>query len=79
MKVENGSVLDQMIQRDKPFANAKAAVSFAKTAKTKLDALDKSVRVGQMGYEKDDLTAKSAVEEFQEKMENQMDASDRKN
>lgn len=79
MKVENGSVLDQMIQRDKPFANAKAAVSFAKTAKTKLDALDKSIRVGQTGYEKDDLTAKSAVEEFQEKMENQMDASDRKN
>lgn len=79
MRVENGSVLDQMIQKEKPFANAKASVSFTETAKTKLDALDKSVRMGQSGYERDDLTAKSAVEEFQEKMGNQMDATDRKN
>lgn len=79
MKVENGSVLDQIIQKDKPFFNAKASVSFTETAKTKLDALDKSVRTGQSGYEKNDLTERSAIEEFQEKMGNQMDAADRKN
>jgi hypothetical protein len=46
--------------------------------KAKTDALDKSVRVGQTGYDKEDLK-KNAVEEFQEKMSGQMSAADRKN
>lgn len=79
MKIENGSIFDQTVQKEKPFEKTSAGVSFAKTAKAKLDALDPSERIGQTGYEKEDLMQKGALEEFQEKMENQMDAASRKN
>ncbi len=79
MKIENGSLLEQTLQADSPFEKAKATTSFSETVRTRVDALDKSVRVGQTGYEKDELTGKSAVEEFQEKMSSQMDAAERKN
>ena len=77
MKIEKGSLLDQAVQNDQPFAKAKATSTFQK-AMAKADAYGRSVRVGQTGYEKEDLTEKSAVEEFQDKMGAQMDAADRK-
>ena len=78
MKIEKNSLLDQQIQNEQPFAKAKVTTSFSEVKKAKTDALDKSVRVGQTGYDKEDLK-KSAVEEFQEKMSGQMSAADRKN
>lgn len=78
MKIENGSLLEQALQPDSPFEKAKAVTSFSEVAKTKVDALDKSIRMGQTGYDKEDLTGKSAMEEFQEKMSGQMDAAERK-
>lgn len=78
MKIENGSLLEQAIQPDSPFEKAKAVTSFSEVAKAKADALDKSIRMTQTGYDKEDLTGKSAMEEFQEKMSGQMDAAERK-
>ena len=78
MKIEKNSLLDQQIQNEQPFAKAKVTTSFSEVKKAKTDALDKSVRVGQTGYDKEDLK-KNAVEEFQEKMSGQMSAADRKN
>ena len=69
MKIEN-SVFDPNIQKDQPFAKASVQTSFAETVKTKADAFHKAERVGQSGYEKEDVTGHSAIEEFQEKMEN---------
>ncbi len=78
MKIEKNSLLEQQVQNDQTFAKAKVTTSFSEVKKAKTDALDKSVRVGQTGYDKEDLK-KSAVEEFQEKMGGQMSAADRKN
>jgi len=69
MKIEN-SVFDPNIQKDQPFAKASVQTSFAETVKTKADAFHKAERMGQSGYEKEDVTGHSAIEEFQEKMEN---------
>ena len=78
MKIEKGALSEQAVQNDKIFAKAKVTTSFSEVKKAKTDALDKSIRVGQTGYDKEDLK-KSAVEEFQEKMSGQMSAADRKN
>ena len=79
MKIENGTLFDQAVQKDQPFAKAKATTSFARTAAAKVDALGKSVRVGQTGYDKEEVSGRSALEEFQEKMDGQMDVKDRRN
>ena len=42
-------------------------------------SLGKSVRVGQTGYGKDEVSGRSAREEFEEKVSSQMDARDKKN
>lgn len=68
MKIEN-SVYDQAIQKDNPFAKASVTTSFTEVAKSKVDAYDKAQKVGQSGYDKDELTGKSAIEEFQQKVE----------
>lgn len=78
MKIENGSLLEQPIQAESPFEKAKVMTTFSKVARTKVDALDKSVRMGQTGYDKEDIKGKSAIEEFEEKIAGQMDAVDRK-
>lgn len=78
MKIENGAFVDQTEQAGHPFAKAKAVTAFSEVAKAKADEYGKSVRMGQAGYDKDELTGRSAVEEFQEKMSGQMDAADRK-
>ena len=36
MKIENGSIFDQTVQKEKPFEKTSAGVSFDKTAKAKL-------------------------------------------
>lgn len=79
MKIENGSFLEQTVQTDSPFEKAKVTTSFSEMVKTKADKLEKSVRVGQTGYEKEELTGKSALEELEEKVANQMDAAEHKN
>lgn len=82
MRIENDSVVDQITQNDKPFQKGKVttgAKSFSKVARNKADALDRSVRMGQTGYDKEEVVKKSTVEEFQEKMGSQMDAKERKN
>lgn len=79
MKIENSALLEQAVQNEKPFAKAKASVSFARTAAAKADALGKSVRVGQAGYDKEELSQRSAVEEFEEKIDSQMAVRDKKN
>ena len=50
MKIENGSIFDQTVQKEKPFEKTSAGVSFAKTAKAKLDAYpaDISLRLWTM-------------------------------
>lgn len=80
MKIEN-NVLGRKVQNEQPFARAgvAAAASFEKSAKAKFDALDKSARVGQTGYGKEELMARSALEELEEKFGGQMDAAARKN
>lgn len=79
MKIENGTLFDQAVQNDQqPFAKARVTASFFETVKSKTDVLDRAVRVGHTGYDKDDLTAKGAIEEFEEKMSSQMDAAERK-
>ncbi len=79
MKIENNAVLDKTVQNGKPFAEAKVSVSFAKTAAAKADALGSSVRAGQTGYDKEEITGRSALEEFEAKMDSQMDVKDRRN
>ena len=79
MKIENSALFDQAVQNEKPFAKAKAITSFAHTAAVKADELGKSVRVGQTGYGKDEVSGRSAREEFEEKVSSQMDARDKKN
>lgn len=78
MKIENGSLLEQALQPDSPFEKAKATTPFSEVTRKRVDALDKSVRMGQTGYDKDEIKGKSAVEEFEEKIAGQMDAVDRK-
>ena len=58
MKIENSALFDQAVQNEKPFAKAKAITSFAHTAAVKADELGKSVRVGQTGYGKDEVSGK---------------------
>lgn len=78
MKIEN-SVFDPTIQKDQPFAKASVTTSFSEVAKSKADAYDKAQKVGQSGYEKEDITGKSAIEEFQQKVESESEtAGDRK-
>lgn len=78
MKIEN-SVFDPTIQKDQPFAKASVTTSFSEVAKSKADAYDKAQKVGQSGYEKEDITGKSAMEEFQQKVESESEtAGDRK-
>lgn len=80
MKIENSALLEQAVQNEKPFAKAKASpVSFSHTAAVKADELGKAVRVGQAGYEKEELSPRSAIEEFEEKMDSQMSVKDRRN
>lgn len=79
MKIENGTFLDQAEQMGKPFSKARVATEFAEVAKTKADEYGKSVRMGQAGYDKDELTGKGAIEEIEEQMSGQMDATARKN
>lgn len=79
MKIEKSALLDQNVQNDLPFAKAKVAASFTETIKTKADALDKAVSVGRTGYEKEDITGKSAIEEIKAKADGQLDATMRKN
>ena len=79
MKIENNALFDQAVSNDQPFAKAKAVTSFSEVAKTKVDELGKSVSIGQTGYGKDELTGKGAIEELEEKMGGQMDATFRKN
>ena len=78
MKIEN-SVFDPTIQKEQPFAKASVTTSFSEVAKSKADAYDKAQKVGQSGYEKEDITGKSAMEEFQQKVESESEtAGDRK-
>lgn len=77
MKIENGKGIEQTTV-ESPFEKAKVTTSFQETIKTKTDKLEKSVRMGQTGYGKEELT-KGVIEEFEEKMSNQMDATERKN
>lgn len=78
MKIENGSLLENAVQNDLPFAKAKVTTSFSDVVKVKTDALDRSVRVGQTGYDKDELTGKSAIEEFEDRMTAQKGAAETK-
>ncbi len=79
MKIDN-SVFDPNIQKEQPFAKANYGASFAEVAKAKVDAFDKAQKVGQSGYDKEEVTGKSAIEELQQKMENEsMSAGERKN
>lgn len=79
MKIDN-SVFDPNIQKEQPFAKANYGASFAEVAKAKVDAFDKAQKVGQSGYDKEKVTGKSAIEELQQKMENEsMSAGERKN
>ena len=78
MKIENGNLLDSAIQKETPFAKAKVTTTFSDVVKIKTDALDRSVRLGQTGYDKDALTGKNAMEEFEEKMNAKIDAFDNK-
>lgn len=79
MKIDN-SVFDPTIQKDQPFGKASVAASFSEVAKTKVDAYDKAHKVGQSGYDKEEVTGKSAIEELQQKIENEsMSAGERKN
>lgn len=78
MKIENGNLLDSAVQNESPFAKAKVTTSFSDVVKVKTDALDRSVRLGQTGYDKDELTGKDAMEEFEEKMSAAMEAFDNK-
>ncbi|MCM1258000.1 MAG: DUF6240 domain-containing protein [Roseburia sp.] len=78
MKIEN-SVFDPTIQKDQPFAKASVTTSFSEVAKSKVDAYDKAQKVGQSGYDKEDITGKSAIQEFQQKVESEsVSADDRK-
>ncbi len=79
MKIENSALFDQAVQNEKPFAKAKATVSFAHTAAAKADALGKSARVGQTGYDREEVSGRSALEEFEEKVGSQMDVRDKRN
>jgi len=79
MKIENNALFDPAVKNDQPFAKAKASVPFSEAVRAKTDALDKSVPMGQTGYEKDELIGKSALEELEEKIGGQMSAADRKN
>lgn len=79
MKIDN-SVFDPNIQKEQPFAKANYGAPFAEVAKAKVDAFDKAQKVGQSGYDKEKVTGKSAIEELQQKMENEsMSAGERKN
>ncbi len=78
MKIEKGSLLDQTVQKEQPLAHAKVTTSFSKVAKSKMDALDPSIRVEEAGYDKESLKSKSALEELEEKFGGQMDAAARK-
>ena len=79
MKIDN-SVFDPNIQKEQPFAKANYGASFAEVAKAKVDAYDKAHKVGQSGYDKEEVTGKSAIEDLQQKMENEsMSAGERKN
>lgn len=79
MKIDN-SVFDPNIQKEQPFAKANYGASFAEVAKAKVDAFDKAQKVGQSGYDKEEVTGKSAIEDLQQKMENEsMSAGERKN
>lgn len=78
MKIDN-SIFDPNIQKDQPFAKASVAASFSEVAKTKVDAYDKARKVGQSGYDKEEVTGMSAIEEFQQKVESEgATAGDRK-
>ena len=78
MKIEN-SVFDQAIQKDNPFAKASVTTSFTEVAKSKVDVYDKAQKVGQSGYDKDEITGNGAIEEFQQKVESKGEtAKDRK-
>ena len=78
MKIEKGALLEQAVQAEQPFGKAKVTTSFSETARAKMDALDKSVPVRQTGYDKEEVSRKSAVEEFEQKISGQMSAADRK-
>lgn len=78
MKIDN-SIFDPNIQKDQPFAKASVTTSFSEVAKTKVDAYDKAHKAGQSGYDREELTGTSAIEEFQQKVESEgATAADRK-
>ena len=78
MKIDN-SVFDPNIQKEQPFAKANYGASFAEVAKAKVDAFDKAQKVGQSGYDKEEVTGKSAIEELQQKMENESMSAGKRN
>ena len=55
MKIENGKGIEQTTV-ESPFEKAKVTTPFQETIKTKTDKLEKSVRMGQTGYGKEELT-----------------------
>lgn len=79
MKIEAGSLLEKTLQKDNPFEKAQITTDFSEVVKTKqTDAIAHASRKQQAGYDKDDVKAKTAMEEFQQKMAGQMSAADRK-
>lgn len=79
MKIEKNDLFNQQVQNEKPFDKASVTTSFSETVKAKTDALEQSVRTGLTGYSKEEVKAKSAMEELEAKIGNQMDAAMRKN
>ena len=79
MKIEKNDLFNQQVQNEKPFEKASVTTSFSETVKAKTDALEQSVRTGLTGYSKEEVKAKSAMEELEAKIGNQMDAAMRKN
>ena len=79
MKIEAGSLLEKTLQKDSPFEKARITTDFSEVVKTKqADALSHANRSAHAGYDKDDVKAKSAVEEIQQKMAGQLSAAERK-
>ena len=75
MKIEKNDLFNQQVQNEKPFEKASVTTSFSETVKAKTDALEQSVRTGLTGYSKEEVKAKSAMEELEAKIGNQMDAA----
>ncbi|MBO5373501.1 MAG: hypothetical protein J6A75_12420 [Lachnospiraceae bacterium] len=79
MKIEAGSLLEKTLQKENPFEKARITTEFSDIVKGKKTGdIEHTFRMGQIGYDKDEVTAKSAVEEFQEKMAGQLSAAERK-